>query len=118
MQDVMITWWTRAQLKLKGYPEWAVQLALCSVGGLVAGFIAKNIGRFLIYAAIGVIISLWFLDYFSLIVVNTKQIKILLGVGSAQTLDEALRMYMSFIKVNIVGVAAAVLGFLIGWRLS
>ena len=112
------SWFETIHAKLREYPVWLVDSCLYGAVGLIAGFLFKNFGRYLLFALIGIIVLLWLLSRLDLIVVNTYQIKTFLGVGSINTLDEGCRAYIEYVRNHIVGCIAFLVGFFFGWKLG
>jgi uncharacterized membrane protein (Fun14 family) len=118
MKHYVMSWWHILQEKLAAYPPWVGEVALFGGSGLIIGFFAKSIGRFILYSFIGAIIALWCLDYLEVVTVHTQVIKNFLGIGTANTIDDVLRLLILWIREHVIGAIAFIIGFLLGWRIG
>lgn len=118
MKEYILGWWYLVQAQLSHYPVWLMQVTLFGLSGLIAGFIAKNFGKMLIYTVIGVILLLWLLSYLNYISINSVAFKDLFGVTSAHSIDDIIRIYGKWAHEHMVGCIAGAISFLLGWRLG
>ena len=118
MKHYITNWWQSLQMQMEGLPSWFIDAALYALLGLLVGFLAKNLGKFFLYATIGIILGLAALQYAQLITVHTALIKHILGVSHINSVTEALELSVTYVRVHIIACIAAAIGFFAGWRLS
>lgn len=111
-------WFETIKTKLQNYPEWVFDVGVFGLVGFVVGFVFKNFGKVLLFGAIGLIIGLGILHYAHIISVNMNQIKDILGLAAANTIDDGVRIYSDWARLHIVGLLAAAVSFCIGWKVG
>lgn len=118
MKEYMLSWWYLVQAQLKSYPPWLVQVTFFGITGLIVGFIAKNFGKLIVYTTIGVTVLLWLLHYLQFISIHGFAFKSLLGLSTAHSLDDVLKIYFVWAQTHVIGCVAASVGFFLGWRVG
>lgn len=111
-------WLDAIRTKLQEYPDWLFDVGIFGVMGFVFGFVMKTFGRIILFGCIGLVVGLSVLHYSNIVVVNVVQIKSIAGLASANTIDDALRIYSEWAKLHAVGLLAGVVSFCIGWKVG
>lgn len=95
-----------------------VEVAVSGFIGFVAGILARKIGRHFVFIVIGSIIIALVLQYFNFITIEWLEIKRALGVQAHQTAGDVINYYTTILKKRLPSTIAALLGFLIGYRIG
>lgn len=111
-------WFETVRAKLHDYPEWVFDAGVFGLIGFVIGFIFKNFGKVIIFGAIGLIVGLGILQYIHIISVHSEQIKDILGLASAHTIDDGIHMYADWARQHGIGLLTAAVSFCIGWKVG
>jgi uncharacterized membrane protein (Fun14 family) len=111
-------WFESIRAKLHGYPEWAVEVGVYGVVGLLIGFGLKNFGRALILGILGAAVIIWVLSTLHIIAVDIAQLKTYLGLSSVANLDDAIKVAIAWFQAHSRAGIALVVGFFLGWVLG
>jgi uncharacterized membrane protein (Fun14 family) len=119
MQPNTFTYWHDSlRAKLAGYPTYAVDIILYAPLGFIVGFLVKSLGRYVIIALLVTVGLLWLADYLHIITIHEAHLKSFLGQTSPESIGAAGTSFATWAEEHIVGCIAAIVGFLIGWRLG
>ncbi len=97
-----------------------VETTLYFVGGILFGFLMKRYFKQVITALILFFLMLKGLEYIGVgsMVLDWDRIRVLTGIGPADTLDSLAKYYMAWAQAHVRQVISAVIGFLVGMKLS
>ena len=87
--------------------------------GVFSGFIIKNYLKPLLVMALVYFLLLKGLEYVGIgvMVLNWEKVRMIVGMGSQDTLDSLARMYFLWMQTHVRQVVSWVFGFLVGIRL-
>lgn len=111
-------WFETIKTKLQEYPAWVFDCAVFGIIGFVAGFVIKNFGKLVLFGILALIVGLAGLHYGNIVSVNVSQIKAILGLAAAHTIDDGIRIYSAWAQHHAIGVISATVAFFIGWKVS
>lgn len=94
---------------------WAYEITYWGGGAFVLGFLFKNLGKYIISAALAIWVALFLFSEIGLIDVHTAELLKFFGVSSVHQILPALK---TTIETHTAGTVAAVCGFFIGWKLG
>jgi uncharacterized membrane protein (Fun14 family) len=98
--------------------SWYVEMAGYLIAGFIFGFLVKYGGRLFFLLLIGAGLALWALDYLQVLTVNYSTLKSLLGLSADSTLQSVLTGAVDWVKAHVIESLAALLGFILAWKLA
>lgn len=119
MESLSISYWYELlKQKFAGYPPFIPDVLIALPIGLVAGFLLKTLGRYLVMGLLAGAAILWIADYFNLITIHHGQVEALLGMQPFSSFGEFGSFIMTMVKEHVAGAITLLVGFLIGWKLG
>jgi uncharacterized membrane protein (Fun14 family) len=94
------------------------QLGIALAIGITLGFLVKRFGRqtlFFIILCAGILFGL---QYFNVITIQWTNLKNLVGLAPADTVEGFFRTYFEWAQHNILAVITGLIGFIIGYKIS
>lgn len=95
-----------------------IEIAGYFIVGFISGFLFKKSIRFLFFFLLIFIIAIVLMDSFGLININWNNVRELTGIGPSDTVGGIFSNFLHWIKINIVMVLSAFIGFLIGYMIG
>jgi uncharacterized membrane protein (Fun14 family) len=111
-------WFESLQNKLQEYPAWIIDASIYGVFGLIAGFLFKNIGRYILLGLLISCVVLWLLNSVGFVIIDTVHIKDFFGFSAINTLDDLATVFLTWIHLHLIVCIAFIVGFFCGWKLS
>lgn len=98
--------------------EQLTQLGIALAAGITLGFLVKRYGRQTIFFLIFFAGLLFGLEYLNVITIQWTNLKDLVGLAPAETVEGVARGYFDWAQKNVVAVVTGLIGFLIGYKIS
>lgn len=96
--------------------SWFLTLSIYIFAGCVLGFLCKYYLRYILVSIIVTLLTLWFLEYFSVITIKYDAVQNIFGSSlNIFALGQVIGNWMS---AHVAYAISIIFGFLLGWLLS
>lgn len=95
-----------------------MEVTIFGLTGLVAGFLSKSFGKHFVMIAIGVLLTLFALQWLDLAPLNFLKLREMFGILPGATLTDIFNTYIAWVKDHVIGVVSFIVGFFIGWKIG
>jgi ABC-type antimicrobial peptide transport system permease subunit len=110
------SWWDVINKQLQSTPTWLSDVFAFGLIAAAVGFVAKLFGRYILYFALAIGLVVWLFNSYDLLTLNMYHIKSLFGLQNVSTIDDAVRMYFSWMQTHKVATISGIIGFTFGWK--
>ena len=86
--------------------------------GFIVGYFLKKYFKYVLLSLVVIIVAAFILDYSSIIHIDWVRIREILGIAPTDTIDSIFNVAIDWVKANIFVTVAAIVGFLLGYKLG
>ena len=113
-----IAWSDTLKNMFSDFPVWVIPVIVSILMGVVSGFFIKNFGKFFMLSLITFFIMVSICSYIGILTINVGIIKSFFGISSSSTVDSIFRLYLLWIRHNIMLCVGFSIGFFVGLKLG
>lgn len=110
--------WMNVKEYFKGYPEWVSEAVVGAFLGLIAGFLFRTVGRYMVVAIVTLGATGFILHYLGLTTFHSESLVKIFGVDSLPALGDLFSYAFAWMKGHLAPCMTTILGFILGWRLG
>lgn len=114
MQESVNNFIASFDIRWEHVAEWGIAFVV----GSITGLLVKRFGRQIIFVLVLFAAGLLILSYLNVITFDWIAFKNIFGLHGTQTIEELVQNAFSYASEKIVAVILAVIGFVIGYRLT
>jgi uncharacterized membrane protein (Fun14 family) len=103
---------------ISGVPPWLSDATFYGFFGCIAGFITRTVGYYLFIALLLLAFLLWGMSSADLITINVLKMKMLFGIEKISSIDELVRLLITWVQTHVAASIGMALGFMIGWKMG